>query len=514
MAATGTSQYIARIKNLIRTAVVGPQLAAFLPAIALGAYWFGGEGLLVIFAAIFPSLLLLAGILTQQEPQTNIGPVDAVTELPLRDRLVASLEQALRRDDSPDKACIVFEIDDFDRAISNMGAPLADQLMVACAERIKSVLRNTDLLVHLGGARFGVSLAKTRRTDLEALIQLSARLQAAFEGSIFVENAHVHCTVSVGFALPTRVPDPTGEAILNAAEMALQEAKFSGPGSIRAYSNTQHQRAASSEHSAKEILGALNDGQIVPWFQPQLSTDTGALSGFEALARWNHPEKGLIAPGAFLPALAQAGLSERLGELILYHSLTALKNWDKLGLNVPSVSVNFSDDELRNPRLFEKVEWELDRFELDPKRLTVEILETVVARSDDDVTSRSIAAFSALGCGVDLDDFGTGHASISSIRRFDINRIKIDRSFVTHVDTDRDQQSMIAAILTMAERLGMEAIAEGVETHGEHAMLAQLGCKHVQGYSIAKPMPFDATVGWLQTLEEKVAASSILPKRA
>ncbi len=514
MAATGTSHFSHRVKETIRTALVGPQLAAFLPAAALGAYWFGGEGVLMFFAIVFPGILLLAGIMTQPTPQTNTGPRDPVTKLPIRDRLIKSIDRSILRDDSPSKSCVVIEVDDFANARRNLGDDIADRMLFACAERMKTVLRSTDLLTYLGGARFGLCLDKTRRTDLEALIQLTSRIQAAFDTPLVTDNVQIHCTLSVGFALPSRVPEQTGEAVLAAAESALQEASLSGPGSIRAYSNEMKPRASTSEHSVKEILNALNGGQIVPWFQPQLSTDTGALSGFEALARWNHPEKGLIAPGAFLPALVQAGLSERLGEVILYHSLTALKDWDKLGLKVPAISVNFSADELRNPRLFEKVKWELDRFELNPERLTVEILETVVARSDDDVTSRNIASFSQLGCGVDLDDFGTGHASISSIRRFDVSRIKIDRSFVTHVDSDRDQQSMIAAILTMAERLGLEAIAEGVETHGEHAMLGQLGCTHVQGYSIAKPMPFDATVGWLQTLEEKVAASTIIPKRA
>lgn len=514
MAATGTSSFANRVKEIIRATILGPQLAAFLPAAALGAFWFGGEGLLVVFAVIFPSILLVAGLLTKPAPQINRGPVDPVTELPMRPRLIKSLDRALKREGVPPKACIVVEVDHFEEARSNLGEPASEKLLFICGERIRDVMRTTDLVTHLGGARFGLCLDKTRRADLEALIQLAGRLQAAFDQPIITENIHAHCSLSVGFAIPSRVKEQSGEAILNAAESALREAMFSGPGSIRAYSADTRARSDSSEHSIKEIMNALNGGQIVPWFQPQLSTDTGALSGFEALARWNHPEKGLIAPGAFLPALVQAGLSERLGEVILYHALTALKDWDKLGLNVPAISVNFSADELRNPRLFEKVKWELDRFNLDPSRLTIEILETVVARSDDDVTSRNIAAFSQLGCGVDLDDFGTGHASISSIRRFDVSRIKIDRSFVTHVDSDRDQQSMIAAILTMSERLGLEAIAQGVETHGEHAMLAQLGCTHVQGYSIAKPMPFDATVGWLQTLEEKVAASAILPKRA
>ena len=145
----------------------------------------------------------------------------------------------------------------------------------------------------------------------------------------------------------------------------------------------------------------------------------------------------------------------------------------------------------------EKIKWELDRFDLTPDRLAVEVLETVVALAPDDMITRNINALGALGCQIDLDDFGTGHASISSIRRFSVSRIKIDRSFVMKADRDPEQQRMIAAILTMAERLEVETLAEGVETVGEHAVLAQLGCDHVQGYGIARPMPFEQTLDWI-----------------
>jgi diguanylate cyclase len=161
------------------------------------------------------------------------------------------------------------------------------------------------------------------------------------------------------------------------------------------------------------------------------------------------------------------------------------------------VSVNFSAAELRNPRLPDRLRWELDRFGLGPDRLTVEVLETVIAATDNDVIVANIAALSAMGCGIDLDDFGIGHASITTIRRFAVRRIKIDRSFVTRVDQDREQQRMVSAILSLADRLGLQTLAEGVETAGEHAMLSQLGCSHVQGFGIARPMPLDEVTDWM-----------------
>jgi len=204
---------------------------------------------------------------------------------------------------------------------------------------------------------------------------------------------------------------------------------------------------------------------------------------------------------------------ERVAEVIIYHSFTALKAWDSAGISVPHVGVNFSGSELGNPRLVDKLRWELDRFELTPDRLAVEILETVVADSTDDIVSRNINALTALGCLIDLDDFGTGHASIAAIRRFGVGRIKIDRSFVMKADRDPEQQRMISAVLTMAERLGLETLAEGVETVGEHALLAQLGCDHVQGFGIARPMPFEKTLDWVRAHDAKLQDAPVIPGR-
>jgi EAL domain-containing protein (putative c-di-GMP-specific phosphodiesterase class I) len=146
----------------------------------------------------------------------------------------------------------------------------------------------------------------------------------------------------------------------------------------------------------------------------------------------------------------------------------------------------------------DRVRWELDRFGLAPDRLTVEVLETVIEEVGDDMVTRSLAGLAALGCGIDLDDFGTGHAAIGSIRRFSVQRVKIDRSFVRRIDTDTEQQALVSAMILLSDRLGVGTLAEGVETAAEQAALARLGCRHVQGYAIARPMPEDAFRAWLE----------------
>ncbi|WP_255552439.1 putative bifunctional diguanylate cyclase/phosphodiesterase [Maritimibacter dapengensis] len=483
----------------------GPHALAFLPAVMLGAYWFGGEGALLVFAVTTPALLAFTGSL--RFPWEKAPKRDNVTGLPGRDRLLTCLDDAMSDGanalgDPP--VCVVIEIDNAAALSAQFGDGGAETILRACADRVRETLREADITTALKPGRFGMALAKTPRTDLESMIQLAGRMQDALGQPISLDGTRVLLTACVGFALPSRVPDQTGESLLDAAESALDEAQKAGPGSIRAFSQGMRPRVSVPDNLTKEVVRALDEGEIKPWFQPQVSTHTGELTGFEALARWEHPEKGQVAPAAFLPAIAEAGLFERLGEVMLFHTLSALRTWDQSGLHVPNVAVNFSPDELRDPRLFEKIRWELDRFDLAPSRLVVEVLENVVAQSEDDMTTRNIAALSRLGCGIDLDNFGTGHASISNIRRFDVTRIKIDRSFISQVDTDRDQQNMVAAILTMAERLGLETLGEGVETHGEHAMLAQLGCGHVQGYSIARPMRFCETSDWIAAHHAKI----------
>lgn len=490
----------ARMRTRLRRALAGPQLIAVLPAICLTAFWIAGEAALMLTALLLPALYALAGSDTPPAPAPLPAPRDAITGLALRDTLERVLEHALDGGEAASgrTACLMLKVDDFDVFTDRHGQAAADDVQHRIADRLRGVLRDDDIVCKMAEAQFGIAIAPVTQLDLEAAIQLASRLQAAVEEPLALDATTVYISCSIGFCLGTRSPLPTGASLLAAARAALDEAARFSPSAIRSFSIEMQRSRQEGAIRSSEAARALENGQIVPFFQPQVSTDTGLVTGFEALARWCHPERGMIAPAEFLPTIQQAGLMERLGDMMLVQSLIALRRWDEAGINVPQVGVNFASEELMNPQLVEKVRWQLDRYGLDPQRLTVEVLETVVAASPEDVIARNINGLARMGCRVDLDDFGTGHASISSIRRFSVERLKIDRSFVMKVDRDIEQQRMVAAILTMAERLGLMTLAEGVETPGEHAMLAQLGCDHVQGYEVARPMPFDQTVEWVR----------------
>lgn len=284
----------------------------------------------------------------------------------------------------------------------------------------------------------------------------------------------------------------------NAPSQAITEPCRGGrPALLREVAAKMPRRTPLWDIFAGDVAAALENGQFLAHFQPQISTGTHEVTGFEALARWKHPERGMIPPAEFLPAVEAAGGWNRLSEIMLTQAVSALIAWDRAGLHVPQVSVNFSEAELANPSLVEKISWELDRFELGYDRLTVEVLENVIASATEDSVLQNIRRLARLGCRIDLDDFGTGHASITTLRRFPIDRIKIDRSFVIHIDEDAAQQKMVLAIQTLAAQLGLATLAEGVGSRAELSKLAELGCGCAQGHALSYPMPLDETIPWL-----------------
>ncbi|MDO9637279.1 MAG: GGDEF domain-containing phosphodiesterase [Pseudotabrizicola sp.] len=467
-----------------------------LSGLTVAGYWLAGEPALLAFAVTVPVVCALTVWRRRTTTGAEAGRANGVaTEV----QFIASLDRLLADSTAQGRttACFVLMFDDLALLTDRHGRLALDRVVQRTGERLGLALRDGDGVAMLPGHGFAVSLAPVRRFDLEMAVQMAARLQAAVTAPLVVDDLTVHPSLSVGFCLADRAPAPLGASLLEAAQAAADEALRNGPGALRAFQPEMARRRADRAALRAGLEAALDDGQIRPWFQPQISTDTGEITGFEALARWQHPDRGIVPPAEFLPLAEEAGLSERLGEVMLYGALSALNRWDKAGHSVPRVSVNFSGAELRNPRLPDRLHWELDRFSLLPERLTIEVLETVAARSDDDVIVTNLARIAELGCGIDLDDFGTGQASIVNIRRFAIRRIKVDRCFVTRCDTDPDQKRMVAAILSLCEHLGLETVAEGVETPGEHVTVAQLGCGHVQGFGIARPMAVEDTFAWI-----------------
>jgi diguanylate cyclase (GGDEF)-like protein len=499
-----------RLRPLSRD-LLRPVLLILLPVLLLTAHMIGGIQALVLAGLALPLGLALA-------PRPVVDPRDPLTGRPVRAALVAQLDRHLQAG-PPGTLCavaLVAEIDHFRQIEDRHGPAAGARVLQETSLRLTHVLRDSDFAVRLDGPSLGIAFGPMTRLDLDAIMYIAGRVQRALSEPWRNGHQGIHLSTSVGFALSNRLTDPTGDSLLQAATLALHEAQRSGTGAIRSYSDAMRARVAIRNNLADEVAGALDRGEILPFFQPQIDAATGTVSGFEALARWLHPGRGMIPPAEFLPAIEQAGLHDRLGARMLSSSLTALRGWQDAGLVVPRIGVNFSGPELSDPQLINRINWELDRFDLTPERLVIEVLETVVAARSEDAVIRNLAGLARLGCRLDLDDFGTGNASITSIRRFAIERIKIDRSFVTRIDEDPEQQKMVSAILTMAERLGLDTLAEGVETMAERQLLTDMGCGHLQGFCIARPMALDDATTWLRTTQSGDAGQALLrlPRRA
>ncbi len=488
-------------------------LLLVLPLWVLGAALLLGAKAALACALVIPFAQALGFWgLTRAKPQHRAGARDPVTGLPSRMDMEALVTSRLAAAHTGDMttACIVMDIDAFHAFNDRWGRAAGDELLRMCAARLQSVLRPEDYLCRLEADAFAVFLAPSSGLNFDAVLSVTERLQVALADPVLIDGVSSYCSACAGIALRRHVTQgdmSIGEALLRAADRAMVEARGTGPAAYQVYSAKMHAVARASHSLADEVTTALERGEIKAWFQPQVSSDGTKVTGMEALARWHHPEKGPIPPAAFLPAIEAAGRSERLSDAMLANALTALRDWDTAGIHVPQVGVNFAANELRSPRLVEKITWELDRFGLAPDRLAIEVLETVVSQGDDDLLLRNLAQLRDLGCRIELDDFGTGAAAITSIRRFGVTRIKIDRSFVTHLDKDPDQARLCEAIVTLAGQLEIDVLAEGVETLSEQACLHRMGCAHVQGFGIARPMPGPDALAWLIDHQHRQAAA-------
>jgi EAL domain-containing protein (putative c-di-GMP-specific phosphodiesterase class I)/GGDEF domain-containing protein len=472
-----------------------PELVLFLPALMLGALWLGGSPGLAAAALILPMLAIWV---------QRSGTVP--DNLPMSDQVGAALDQALRDGAATGAStgCIVLQFDDSLHLCDRLGRTRQSGILAASIRRLRGALRSGDRLFTLEDGCLAIVLGPKLRLDMEAMLRIASRLQLVVQQPMRLPTGQAQMTCSVGFCPARSLPGAAGPAILDAAQIAADEAMRHRPAALRAFTpDLARARAARDALRARFAL-AVEAGEIRAHFQPQVSTDSGEVTGVEALARWHDPERGVLGPADFLPAIEGTELIDQLGELMLDQGLALLAATDAQGLRIPAVSVNLTARDLGDAQLPDRLRWALDRHGLTPSRLAVEVLESVVAQPGDDTIAQVIAKLADLGCGIDLDDFGTGNASITTLRRFVLTRLKIDRSFVRDVDCDREQQKFVTAVLALAEQLGLDTLAEGVETKGEHAMLAQLGCGHVQGYVLARPMPAEDLMPWLRQYRERL----------
>ncbi len=418
---------------------------------------------------------------------------DALTDLPNRARFHDKLEEALsytRRGESLALLCL--DLDQFKAVNDTLGHPVGDALLQVVAERLVERTRETDTVARLGGDEFAIVQVPIERPTEAA--GLADRLIEMFDTPFEVAGNQIVISTSIGIAFAPQ-DGIDGDQLLKNADLALYRAKVDGRGVYRLFRAEMDVQMKERRLLELDLRQALGAGQFELFYQPQVNLRAGEVSGFEALLRWHHPERGLVSPATFIPLAEEIGLIVPIGEWVLRQACATAASW-------PSdirVAVNLSPAQFKNPDLVAVVSRALLEAALPPERLELEITETVMLQ-DTDATMATLHQLRALGAGIAMDDFGTGYSSLSYLRCFPFDRIKIDQSFVRELCTKRDCGAIVRAVAGLSRDLGMATTAEGVETREQLDLLASAGCTEVQGHLFSPAVPSGEVAGLLDRI--------------
>ncbi len=415
---------------------------------------------------------------------------DSLTGLANRNLLNDRIEQAIawaRRNNSV-IGVMLLDLDHFKRINDASGHTVGDALLKEVAARLRSCVRDTDTVARLGGDEFVIILTDLPQPD--DVGHIAAKVQGALARPIELVGRDVQVTASIGVALYPRDGDH-GEVLLRYADMAMYRVKEHGRNSVRQFVPEMGTSAISRLDMEAAMRRGLERGEFLLHYQPKIALASGRIVGAEALVRWQHPQIGLIHPVEFIRLAEETGLIVPLGEWVLEEACRQQAHWHAQGLGALRLAVNMSARQFRLDDLSERVAAIVQRTGVQAQHMVLELTESMVMQ-DVDTTRMSLVALKNLGLSLSLDDFGTGYSSLSYLRRFPIDELKIDRSFISDIHSNEDDAAIASAIVAMAHSLGLSVVAEGVECQAQADLLVQMGCAQVQGYFYARPMPAQA----------------------
>ncbi len=426
---------------------------------------------------------------------------DALTNLPnrtlLEERLADALAEAGRKGNM--LALLHLDLDRFKRVNDVVGHALGDHMLQAVVERLTAIAPDADMVARVGGDEFTILLPEISRA--QDAVDVANRALEALRQPLTVDHREFHTTASMGISFYPNDADET-DTLLRNADIAMYRAKEQGRDNYQLYAPAMHAQIAERMTLENELRRALEHGELVVYYQPQVEIANGRIVGVEALVRWQHPQRGLMLPGDFIPLAEESGLIVPLGTWVLRTACAQAKAWQEAGLPPIRVGVNLSARQFQQGNPSEVVELALQETGLDAHCLQLEITETV-AMQDIDFTIATLSNLKKMGVQVAIDDFGTGHSSLNYVKRLPIDEVKIDRSFVRDLTTDSNDAAIVGSVVAMTHKLHLKALAEGVETEEQLAFLKKRGCDLVQGFLFARPMPAEA-------VEKMIAQGTVL----
>jgi diguanylate cyclase (GGDEF)-like protein/PAS domain S-box-containing protein len=415
---------------------------------------------------------------------------DSLTNLPNRalftDLLSRSLGRAQRRAEYR-FAVLFIDLDRFKVVNDSLGHSVGDELLRAMTRRVERCVRPGDTVARLGGDEFAILVDDIGNSS--DATRVADRIQHDLAQAFSLSGHEVFTSASIGIALSASGYDQADD-LLRDADIAMYRAKALGKARYEVFDTAMHARAKALLELETDLRRAIERNEFRLQYQPVVSLETGLITGFEGLVRWQHPQRGLIGPAAFIPIAEETGLIMPIGRWVLGEACRQMRQWQERfpALEDLTISINLSGKQFAQARLVEEVDQALKESGLAPERLRLEITESVVMENAVSAMAM-IDQLRALNVKIDIDDFGTGYSSLSYLQRFEVDNLKIDRSFVSNIGTGRGENAeIVRTIVTLARHLGMDAVAEGVETSDQLRMLQELGCHRVQGYLFAEPV--------------------------
>jgi diguanylate cyclase (GGDEF)-like protein len=443
-----------------------------------------GLAVLTMFAAMVRAGLSFRDIRALATARLE-ATTDDLTLLPNRRHFLRRLDDAIvsARESGESLALLIMDLDEFKHLNDTLGHQAGDSLLCQIGPRVSAALRPGDTLARLGGDEFGILLANP--CDHACAIRVAERIGESLHKSFEVEGLHLRVAASVGIAL---FPEHSSDArqLLSHADVAMYQAKATHTGHD-VYAPDRHTDSRDALQLASELPQAIVGGEMELHFQPKAKSTTGHIVGMEALVRWNHPQRGLLAPAIFVPLAEQSGLMRELTRTVMAGSLAACRRWREAGHDL-NVSVNVSFSDLLDTHFPAEVAAALVVERMDPASLIIEVTESAIMADASRVTD-VLQRLSELGISISLDDFGTGYSSLTHLRTLPVGEIKIDRTFVAGMRVEPTDEAIVRSTIQLAHNLGMRVVAEGVEDDETWCSLTALGCDRIQGYYLSRPMP-------------------------
>ena len=417
---------------------------------------------------------------------------DNLTQLPnrnlLMDRIERSLEQT-RRNPNYLFAVLFLDLDRFKNINDSQGHLAGDKLLVAVAKMLSQQLREVDTLARLGGDEFVILLDNIHH--LTDAIEVSDRINRCLRLPFTLERQTVFISTSIGIVLSSTGYD-NGSQILRDADIAMYRAKAKGKARYEVFDRQMYLETLTTIKLESDLRLALDRNQFGLYYQPIISLNSGTLAGFEALIRWQHPEKGFISPADFIPIAEDTGLIVQIGDWVLKHACQQLCTWQQRFTSVANIdslkiNINVASQQVQEPSFIQKLDQIIAETGLNPSCLRLEITEKVLVDSKNN-THQIPAQIKRRGIKLSIDDFGTGYSSLSYLSRLPIDNLKIDSSFVENMNSNTESLELVKTIITLSQALKMDVIAEGIETREQRESLKSLGCQYAQGYLFSRPL--------------------------